>query len=74
MTTKSANWREEIETLLNAELGWCIDNPMTDKVDKKYREGFISGIKQAKRIIKRYAISDLESKKLEIIKKVKGSK
>ena len=41
----------DIELVIQRELGWCELNPLPE-IDKKYREGFIAGLKQAYRIIK----------------------
>ena len=39
----------DIEQLLNSEIGWCMENPYG--VDKRYREGFVAGVRQSKRIL-----------------------
>lgn len=42
--------QKEIRSILNQEIKWCKDNPLED-VDKKFRKGFIEGLKQAKRLL-----------------------
>ena len=42
----------DVMNLLDQEIEWCIENP-TCIVDKKYANGFIDGLKQAKYLITR---------------------
>jgi hypothetical protein len=37
--------------VLNAEIQWCYQNPMPDKVTDEFRDGFIKGIEQARKLI-----------------------
>lgn len=42
----------ELYQLLNKEIAWCTKNPQNMPED--WRDGFIDGLKQAKRLIRNY--------------------
>jgi hypothetical protein len=44
--------QKDIEMIINSEIGWCVENP--DGVNKEYRNGFIAGLRQAKRLVKEF--------------------
>lgn len=37
--------------LLDSEIKWCEKNPLPDVVDEQFRQGFIAGLRQAKRLL-----------------------
>jgi len=44
--------KKDILKLLDGEIEWCKKNPQ--KIKAIWRDGFIQGIKQSKRLIKKY--------------------
>lgn len=50
-----------IDTILEQEIQWCFDNKATN-LTKKFQEGFVAGLEQARTIIKRMTEVEKESK------------
>lgn len=48
--------KKDIYRIIDVEINWCIKNPQN--VPDGYRDGFIDGMKQVKRIIKKIKLHD----------------
>lgn len=53
---------DAVINVINTEIQWCYQHTMTGLVSKKYRKGFIKGLKQAKYLIVEWAKYRYEDK------------